>query len=156
LGSRLLNNVDVRRQIDDLRAAYVAKAAVDAGITIDRTLREIARVAYFDPRKLFDRNGQPLALVDLDDDTAAAIAGLDVLEEFEGMGKDRRMVGMVKKWKLADKLGALDKLMKHLGGYKEDNDQTKPQGVAEGVAAFLGQLHQSGAGRMPFTPRAKP
>ena len=34
-----------------------------------------------------------------------------------------------------------------------DNDQTKPTGVAEGVAAFIGQLHQAGAGRLTFAPR---
>lgn len=149
----MLSNVDIRRQIDDQRTALIAKAGVDAGITLERTLKEIARIAYFDPRRMFDKKGLPLAITDLDDDTAAVIAGLDVLEEYAGSGQDKVLIGHVKKWKLADKGGALDKLMKHLGGYKGDNDQNRPPGVAEGVAAFIGQLHQAGAGRLTFAPR---
>jgi len=92
-------------------------------LTVERTRLEIARLAYFDPRKLFDKAGNPIALQDLDDDTAAVIAGLDVLEEFEGSGQERRLVGHVKKWKLADKNSALDKASKILGLFEKDNAQ---------------------------------
>lgn len=151
--SRLMTNHDVRRQIDDQKAQLLAKVAEEAGISLDKTLREIARVAYFDPRRLFGTDGRPLEITDLDDDTAAVVAGLDVLEEWAGTGDDRRLVGLVKKWKLADKLGALEKLMKHLGGYQADNEQAKPESMAAAMAAFVGQLHQSGAGRLKFAPK---
>ena len=63
----------------------------------------------------------------LDDDTAGALAGLDVLEEYEGSGRDREFVGYTKKYKIADKLRALEALGKHLGlfdkgGGDEDNE----------------------------------
>jgi phage terminase small subunit len=151
-GSRLLSDVAIRVAIDGHQAAVVAKVQVDAGITLERTLREIARIAYFDPRRMFDAKGNPLALHELDDDTAAVVAGLDVLEEWVGSGQDRTLVGHVKKWKLADKGAALDKLMKHLDGYNAEN-KGKAQPLADALAGFVSQIHQAGAGRLQFVPR---
>jgi len=92
--------------------------AEDAGVFAQRTIRELGRIAYFDPRKLFDREGNPIPITELDDDTAAAVAGLDVLEEFDGVGEDRRLTGWVKKWKIANKNDAL----KQLAEYHSDGD----------------------------------
>lgn len=122
-GPRLFRNVQVRAEIDRIENATLAKVQQETGITLERTLREIARIGYFDPRRMFKPDGTPLGVHELDDATAAVVAGLEVLEAYEGTGEDRRHVGQVKKWKLADKKGALDMLLKHLGGYKADNDQ---------------------------------
>lgn len=128
--SRLLARANVKAAIANQTAERVAQVAFETGITLERTLRELARIAYFDPRKLFDKSGRPLAITELNDDTAAVVAGLDVLEEFEGSGAYRILIGHVKKWKIADKKGALDMLMKHLGGYAEDNVQKTPTTTA--------------------------
>lgn len=122
-GPRLYGHVRVTAEIARLEKQQLAQIQKETGITLERTLREIARVAFFDPRKLFDKDGNPLSLSDLDDDTVAAIAGLDVLEEWQGTGENRAFVGLIKKYKIATKLDGLEKLMKHLGGYKEDHDQ---------------------------------
>ena len=92
-------------------------------LTKERVAREIARISFFDPRKMFAPNGRPLAITELDADTAACIVGLDVLEEYEGTGKDRVLVGHIKKYKISDKNSALDKAAKVLGMYGEDNKQ---------------------------------
>lgn len=92
-------------------------------LTKERVQREIARIAFFDPRKMFDKEGNPLPLTELDDDTAACIVGLDVLEEWQGTGEDRVLVGHVKKYKIANKNVALDQASKILGMYEKDNDQ---------------------------------
>lgn len=134
-GSRLLTNVAIRALIDQGHNELIEQVKQETGISLERTLREIARIGYFDPRKLFDAKGEPLPITELDDDTAAVIAGLDVLEEWEGSGEDRKLVGYVKKWKLADKKGALDMLMKHLGGYKVDNEQK-----VDPIAALLARV----------------
>lgn len=134
-GARLLRNAQIQAELLRLEQQALAKVQNDTGITLERTLREIARIAYFDPRRMFDAKGRPLNVTELDNDTAAVVAGLDVLEEWEGSGQDRTLVGHVKKWKLADKKGALDMLMKHLGGYKEDNSQA---GSALGKALATG------------------
>jgi phage terminase small subunit len=92
-------------------------------LTIAKVGKETARVAFFDARKLFDASGKPLPITELDDDTAAAIVGLEVLEEFEGSGKERKLVGYVKKYKIADKNTALERAAKILGMFCKDNEQ---------------------------------
>lgn len=111
-GPRLLENVGVAAAIKeamDLRANSVQ-------ITAERVLLEVARLAMYDPRKFFNSSGELLGIHDLDDDTAAALAGMDVTELPEGLGS-------VKKIKLVDKGPNLERLMKHLGLYERDNEQ---------------------------------
>jgi phage terminase small subunit len=97
-----------------------------ADLSTERTLREIARIAYFDQRKMMTADGAPIPLHQLDDDTAAALAGMDVLEQYEGVGEDRKLVGLVKKYKIADKNAALEKAAKILGLFEKDNAQKPP------------------------------
>lgn len=95
-------------------------------LTNARVEKEIARISFFDARKMFDKSGSPLPITELDDDTAACIVGLEVLEQYEGSGDDRRLIGHLKKYKIADKVAALDKAAKILGMYEADNAQTQP------------------------------
>lgn len=140
IGSRLLQDPEIRAAVDAAEDAHLEKVAAETGISIQRVLTEVARLAFFDPRKLFKPDGSPLPINELDDDTAAALAGLEVLEEFEGKGEDRVFVGYTKKYKVSDKNSALEKLMKHLGAYKRDNEQNAPTNA---IAALLGQLGRS-------------
>lgn len=94
--------------------AAMNKRANKLEITADRVLEEIAKLAFFDPRKFFNADGSPIPIQDLDDDTAMALSGIDVLEEFEGSGKDRVFVGYTKKFKLSDKKASLELLGRHL------------------------------------------
>lgn len=149
--SRLLKSVKVRAEVDRHQAQIIQKVQHDTGITLERTLREIARGAFYDPRRFFDDKGELRRVTDLDDDTASALAGFEVTEEFQGRGDERELAGYTKKVKLADRKGYLDMLMKHLGGYKVDNDQKKSD-PAEVVAAFVRELHQSGDARLPMSP----
>lgn len=75
---------------------------------------------------MFTKAGDPIPVTELDDDTAACIVGLEVLEQWEGVGDDRRLVGQLKKYKIADKNAALDKAAKILGMYERDNTQNQP------------------------------
>jgi phage terminase small subunit len=88
-------------------------------ITAERVLKERARLAFFDPRKLFNPDGSPKAIHELDDDTAAVIAGLDVVS----VGNAEVGVGQILKYKIVSKDGALAALEKHLGLYEKDNEQ---------------------------------
>ena len=108
--SRLLRNVEV--------AAAIAKAddanTAALGITAGRVLRELARIAFLDPRKLYDTDGRFLAITALDDDTAAAVAGFDLAELWAGAPGEKVRVGGLKKVKLWNKLEGLGLLGKHL------------------------------------------
>lgn len=118
IGRQLITKNNVSEEIEKRKADRSARTE----ITQDRVLREYARIAFFDPRKLFNNDGSPKGITDLDDDTAAVIAGLDVQEVYEGAGDDRKFVGYIKKYKIADKKGALDSVAKHLGMFVEKFD----------------------------------
>ncbi len=118
IGRQLITKNNVAEAIEKRKADRSARTE----ITQDRVLREYARIAFFDPRKLFNDDGSPKGITDLDDDTAAVIAGLDAQEVYEGAGDDRKFVGYIKKYKIADKKGALDSIAKHLGMFVEKFD----------------------------------
>ena len=125
-GYRLLKHVQVQQMIAPKRDEAVAERAEAINrmaLSAERTRLEIARLSYFDPRKLFRANGEPVPVHELDDDSAACIAGLEVLEQYEGSGKDRVFVGYLKKYKIADKNAALEKAAKIDGLYEKDNKQ---------------------------------
>lgn len=97
-------------------------------ITQDRVLQELARIAFFDIRKLYNDDGSMKAPHELDDDAAAALSGVDVTEEFQGKGEDREQVGFTKKAKIFDKGTALTLAMRHLGMLKDKVEHSGPDG----------------------------
>lgn len=129
--TRLLRNVKV--------AAYTRERmnerAQRTEITQDRVLQELAKLGFFDVRKLFCGDGKPIEVTDLDDETAACIAGLDVMDVCEGNGEDKEFTGYVKKYKLADKLKALELLGRHLGMW---NDKMQVSGQIDTNNPYAG------------------
>lgn len=110
-GERLLRNVEVCAAIE----RGMADIAGRLGITAERVLQERSRLAFFDVRKLFNGDGSPVPVNELDADTAAAVAGLEVAEIWEGTGESRQFVGYLKKYKLASKDPSLAALEKYFG-----------------------------------------
>ena len=88
-------------------------------ISQDRVLQEYARIAFLDPRKLVDENGNPLPLHKLSDDVAAAIAGLDA----KRMAGEEGASFEILKYKFVDKRASLADVAKHLGMFERDNIQ---------------------------------
>ena len=126
IGQRLLKNVDIQKAITAAREKQQRRVE----ITADRVLEEYAKIAFFDPRKLFTADGGIKPPEQWDDDVAAVIGALDVME----IGDDGEMIGRVKKLKLIDKKGALDSIGKHLGMFVdkvEDVTPTPPKIVVE-------------------------
>lgn len=121
--ARLLRNVQIQEAIAEGLTKLRQRVEEETGITLKRVVEEIAKGAFFDPRKMFNEDGSPKTIPDLPDAEAAALAGFEVLEQFEGSGQDRVFVGYLKKFKLSERKGYLDMLMKHLGGYEQDNKQ---------------------------------
>jgi phage terminase small subunit len=101
-------------------AAAQQKRAERTEITQDRVLLELSRIAFFDLRRLYREDGSLKAMSELDDDAAAVLAGVDVVEtkgnaEVGGAAGIRHIPEFVKKVKIPDKVGALTLCMKHLG-----------------------------------------
>lgn len=141
----ILKNPSVKAKLAEKQAEADARLKVrldEMQLTEERVAREVARLSFFDPRKMFAADGRPLAITELDDDTAACIVGLDVLEEYAGTGEDRILVGHVKKYKIADKNAALDKAAKILGLFKKDNEQPGAA-TANAIQSLLANMGRS-------------
>ena len=117
--SRLIRNPNVQAVL----AERSQKIAQKVELTQEMIFQQTARIAAFDIRKLYNEDGSLKAVHELDDDTAAAIAGLEVNDLFEGLGKSRDYIGHVRKYKIADKNSALERGARLLGLFKEDNAQ---------------------------------
>lgn len=119
IASGLMHMPHIQAAVEAAQAAQQMRTQV----TADRVLLELARLALYDPRRFFDADGVPLRICDLDADSAAAVAALDVVEQYSGRGGARELTGFVKKYKLVDKGPNLERLMKYLGLYSVDNRQ---------------------------------
>lgn len=116
-GSKLLRNAKVKEYIAQKQAEIQKRTE----ITQDRVLKELAKIAFGDIRKLYTDNGALRNIVDLEDDIAGAISGVETYEEYDGRGEDREHIGDTKKVKMLDKTKALELIGKHLGMFKETN-----------------------------------
>lgn len=120
----LLDNGKIAARVRELQAIHQKRHEV----TVDRVIQEFARLAFLDIRKAFDEEGRLKPIHELDDETAAAIAGLEVETLFEGRGSEREAIGRLHKVKLTDKKGALDSLARHLGMFIDKAEITGKDG----------------------------
>lgn len=94
-------------------------------VTVENVTREYARLAFFDPRSLLTTDGHPIPLHELSDEAAAGIAGVDVqVTEVNGAISVK-----VLKYKLTNKLPALEALGKSLGMFVERMELTGKDGA---------------------------
>ena len=105
-------------------------------ITRERVLQELAAVALSDIRRYYTAEGGLKPVHELDDEAAAAIASIESDELYEGSGKDREQVGVVRKLKRFDKLKALELLGRHKGLW---NDPPPAPHVGPGMTVIVQQ-----------------
>lgn len=117
-GSKLLRNTKVQEYI----AERMKEREQRTEITQDMVIKELAKIAFLDIRKLYTENGQLKNIADIDSETAGAISSLETLEEYEGYGDDREKIGDTQKVKLLDKTKALELLGRHLGIFNDKID----------------------------------
>lgn len=86
-----------------------------SGITALRVLQELARLSTSDARKLFAADGTLKPASEWDDETAAAVAGVDVVESRHKNEAGEWESEYTKKVKLWDKNAALANLGRHFG-----------------------------------------
>lgn len=109
-------------------------------IVIDELIHSLAGMVRFDPATFYEDNGSFRSIHNMPLETRQMITEMTVFEEFipDGAG-GRELIGYTKKVKSIDKLAAIEKLMKHLGGYEKDNKQKSVIGInISGQEAQLG------------------
>lgn len=105
--AKLLKDARVLAEIERRRIEIAANLELNT----ERTFKEVARIAYSDPRKIMNPDGSIKMPHELDEETAAAIASFKV--SFDG--------GI--EYKFWPKTTALDMANKIQGGYEKDNRQ---------------------------------
>lgn len=116
-GSRMLASPRIAAELAERTRQMCEKRE----ITAERVLDEIAKMAYLDPRKLFTLDGQLVPVHLLGDDTAASVAGVDVVERRDG--------SLLKKIKIADKRGSLELLGRYLKLFTDKVEHSGSLGV---------------------------
>ncbi len=132
-GWKLLRRPAIAAAIAAERAALSARLGVDA----ERVIGEYVRIGFADLRKIFDANGNLLHPRFMDDDTAAAIAEVEVSKKAGGE--------TVHKIKRVDKKGALDSLARALGLFRDKPEAGDADNLAERLDAARKRMEQGGA-----------
>lgn len=127
--SKLLRTAKVCAEI----AIRQKKLQEKTGITQERVLAEFAKIAFLDPRKFYDESGNLIPIHKLDDDTAAALGGMDVTAAKSADGD----IDYTKKIKIIDKKGALDSIARHLGMFVDKTEHSGPNGGPQQHAVKL-------------------
>ncbi len=126
-GSRLLSNVKVWEAI----AKAQAKAAAKVEVTVERVLKEYARLAFADIAKAYGADGNLLPVPQMPEDIRRALTGVEITELYG----DGEPIGHLKKVRFAPKVSALDSLARHLGMFSESGNT----GVGFQITLHLGE-----------------
>lgn len=118
-----LQQPGIKKVIDEQIAMVAHEARVDSV----EVVREVARIALFNPRRIVDEGGAPRSLADLPDDVAAGVSSI----KFHRDG--------ALEYKFWDKNSALEKLMKYLGLFEKDNKQQAANAVAAALNLIDGR-----------------
>jgi phage terminase small subunit len=125
-GSRFLARPHVHAAIQ----ARQAKAAEKADVTAERVVQELARIAFFDIREVFDERGHLKPVSQFSDDAAAAIGAIELQREHTRtvLGADSKanaivvsdvMTERVLKIRANDKNSALVSLCRRFGLFQD-------------------------------------
>lgn len=116
--SRVAGNLKVASRVAELRD----RAEKASDVTLERWMREQARIAFFDPLELYNEDGTPKAISDISPEARAAIASIEIESRMHGAG-DFAEEFEVKKIKLHSKTSAQESIGRALGAYEKDNKQ---------------------------------
>jgi len=118
--SRLLSNVKVRAVID----AQLQRLHDRANIQAEDIRRELAKIGFFDIRKMFDGDGVLKRPDQWDDDIAAAVSSVEVVTRNLG-GGEVEYIHKIRTW---DKKGSLELLGKEQKMFVERRDHSSEDG----------------------------
>lgn len=139
-GSRLLTKANIQEYV----AEKMKEREQRTEVTQDMVIKELAKIAFFNPKNIFGDNNTLKNIVSLDDDIASVITSVETLEEYDGYGKDREKIGNTTKVKLADKMKALEMLGRHLGMFKDkvEVDVKEKQEKKNTIADIFSQMKE--------------
>ena len=121
--SRIMGRGKVQARVAELMGPFIANAQM----TRKEWLERLTGFCRFDPRKMFDAQGRPKKLTELDDNEAAAIAVFEVSETLQGQDHAQTLK-RIYKLKFMDRLSALALMEKACHWYAHRQEQTGTDG----------------------------
>jgi len=112
--SQLLTYPGVKAEIAKLQTAIAERCR----ITSDMVVQELAKVGFHNIQDFIDEKNGIVNLKNIKRNTAAAVESIKVTEIGKGKTAKKKI-----ELKLHDKVGALEKLGRHLGIFEKDNSQ---------------------------------
>lgn len=118
---QVLRNENVQKYIAYLREQQLA----NMGVSQQRVLEELARLAYADPLEMYDEDGCIRKISEIPEDLRRAITKIETKEIFEQDGRRKKYVGDAKTVILGAKEKALEMIGRHVGLFEKDNKQKR-------------------------------
>jgi phage terminase small subunit len=128
--SKLLTKANIAGEVSRLEEEIAERCKIDA----EKVLNELAKIAFSDVGKLFS-GGALMSVTEVDDDTRAAIASIEVVQRTTG-SRDDPEVEYTSKIKTWDKIKALELIGKHLGFFADPTSITNNVQAAQVIFAF--------------------
>lgn len=130
--SEMLAKPAIQKRLTALREAVAEKACITSAevLEIAANMARAATLAEF-----YNDDGSLKPPGEWTPAMKMAAAQLKTFEEYEGHGEDRKLVGFSKEIKIWDRNPAVERLFKHFGLFKKDNEQTKPEATVVIVPA---------------------
>ena len=131
--SRLLTNANIQNYISEKQKEIEKRTEV----TQDMVVQELAKIAFFNIKDIYNENGTLKQIKDIDDNTSKAIASLKILQKAGSMKINVNMQGQDEEvplehieeqtieFRTNDKVKALELLGKHLGMFNDVNVNMK-------------------------------
>lgn len=129
--SKLLTKTNIQKYISEKQKEIEEKTE----ITQKKIIQELAKIALFNIKDIYNENGALKKVTELDDDTAKAISGVKILQKAGAMkislSKTNDEIPLehipeqTVEFKTNDKTRALELLGKHLGMFKENVNLTQ-------------------------------
>lgn len=152
LASRLLADLKIQARIQELREAVAEKAIITSAEVI-QIAAHMARVKISD---YYNEDGTLKLPHEWTEEMKHSASSLKVFEKYDGTGESTELSGCLKELKLWDKNVAVDRLFKHFGLYKKDNEQQQPpeadltvDDMARAVALMLAEAARKGKKKQP-------
>lgn len=132
-GSKLLRNTKVQEYISERMKEREQRTE----ITQDMVIKELANIAFFNIKNIYNNNGTLKTVKDIDEETIRAISSVKVLQKAGAMKININMEGQDNEvpiehiqeqtieFKTNDKVKALELLGKHLGIFNDINVNMK-------------------------------
>lgn len=117
--SALTSKEEVRGRIQEIQKDLEDRNKLN----LDKVIQHISEIATFDIAECYNESGRLKSIHDIPKNIRSAITGIKVYEENTFIDGNKIKIGETKELKIINKLDALKDLMKHFGGYENDNKQ---------------------------------